>query len=65
MADKTDKLVGKAKEQVGKFTGDDKLKSEGSGQKAKGTIQEKMDKAREKVEGAVKGLKGDKDPKRD
>ncbi|MFD0559159.1 CsbD-like protein [Stackebrandtia endophytica] len=65
MADKTEKLVGKAKEMAGKLTGDDKLESEGSSQKAKGSVQEKMGQAREKVEGAVKGLKGDKDAKSD
>lgn len=61
MADKSDKLKGKIKETAGKITGDEKLESEGKAQRAKGSVQDKVDSAKDRIEGTVEGLRKDND----
>ncbi|MER5963532.1 CsbD family protein [Streptomyces sp. NPDC002057] len=51
MADKgrTDKVKGKAKETVGKVTGDDRMKAEGKMDQAKGKAKEAMSDAKDSL----------------
>jgi len=56
---KVDDLGGKAKEGVGKVTGDDKLKSEGKTDQAKSSVKEGAREVKEGLEGVKDSLKGD------
>ncbi|RII18700.1 CsbD-like protein [Streptomyces sp. YIM 130001] len=55
-----DKAKGKAKEMVGKATGDDRKKGEGQADQAKGKMREGLDSARDKAEGARDSFRDDK-----
>ncbi|HIW63859.1 MAG TPA: CsbD family protein [Candidatus Stackebrandtia excrementipullorum] len=57
MADKSDKLKGRLKEVAGKATGNEKLESEGKAQRAKGTVHDKVDDVKDRIEGTVEGLR--------
>lgn len=46
---KMDQAKGKAKEEVGKATGDDSLKNEGKADQAKGKVKEELGEAKRKV----------------
>jgi uncharacterized protein YjbJ (UPF0337 family) len=59
MSDKyADEGKGRLEEAVGSLTGDSELKKEGKADQAKASIKDKVDKAAEKVKGALDG--GDK-----
>ncbi|CAM5677527.1 MULTISPECIES: CsbD family protein [Streptomyces] len=53
-----DKVKGKAKEMAGKATGDDRMKSEGKTDRAKGKAKGAMDEAKENAQGMRDSLKG-------
>ncbi len=57
MADQSEKNAGKAKETVGKVTGDDKLESEGRTQRSKEETKEGVESAKDKAKGVIQGLK--------
>lgn len=57
MAGETDKVAGKVKEKVGSATGNERLEGEGRGQHASGKLQEVAQDAKDKVAGAVEGVK--------
>ncbi|KOT59197.1 MULTISPECIES: CsbD family protein [Streptomyces] len=52
-----DKVKGKAKEMAGKATGDDRMKSEGKTDRAKGKVKGAMDEAKENAQGMRDSLK--------
>ncbi|MFP4311459.1 MAG: CsbD family protein [Nitriliruptoraceae bacterium] len=52
-----DKLEGKAKEVTGKVSGEKDLEAEGKAQRAKGTIEEKLDDLKETTRGAAKAAR--------
>lgn len=52
-----DKMKGKAKQKVGKVTGDERLKSEGRTDEAKGKAKNAMGNAKENVQGMKDSLK--------
>ena len=54
-----DKVAGKAKETLGKVTGDKESESEGKLQNLEGKIAEKVDDVKDTVQGVVNRLKGD------
>lgn len=59
MSDKhADEGKGRLKEAAGSLTGDDDLKNEGKGDRAKASVKDKVDGAADKVKGALDG--GDK-----
>ncbi|MFH8795942.1 CsbD family protein [Streptomyces sp. NPDC017941] len=51
-----DKAKGKAKEMVGKATGNDRMKTEGKTDQAKGKVRDATDNARAKAEGVRDSL---------
>ncbi|MET8680299.1 CsbD family protein [Streptomyces sp. NPDC004647] len=53
-----DKMMGKAKEMVGKVTGDERLRGEGRTDQSKGKAKEAMDVVKENLHGARDSLKG-------
>jgi uncharacterized protein YjbJ (UPF0337 family) len=54
MSDKhTDEGKGRLKEAAGSLTGDDDLKNEGKADQAKASVKDKVDRAAEKVKGAL------------
>jgi uncharacterized protein YjbJ (UPF0337 family) len=56
MSDKyADEGKGRLKEAAGSLTGDENLKNEGKSDQARATIKDKVDKAAEKVKGALDG----------
>ncbi|MCX5384302.1 CsbD family protein [Streptomyces sp. NBC_00083] len=55
-----DKVKGKAKEMAGKATGNDRMKSEGKTDQAKGKAKDAMDGAKERAKGVGDSL-GDRD----
>lgn len=55
-----DRLVGKAKEGVGKLTNDRETEAEGKAQQLKAEGKEAVQDARDTVTGTAKGLGGDK-----
>ncbi|APE24732.1 MULTISPECIES: CsbD family protein [Streptomyces] len=59
MADKgkMDQAKGKAKEAVGKVTGNDRMKAEGKGDQVKGKAKEAMAKAEERARGVQDSLR--------
>jgi uncharacterized protein YjbJ (UPF0337 family) len=57
MADRSDQLAGKAKEAVGKVTGDEDLESEGRQQEQKEKTKQNLEEAKDKVKGTVEGVK--------
>jgi uncharacterized protein YjbJ (UPF0337 family) len=57
MADRSEQLAGKAKEAVGKVTGDEEMESEGRVQDAKEKTKQKLEEAKDKIKGAVEGVK--------
>jgi uncharacterized protein YjbJ (UPF0337 family) len=57
MADKTDKLEGKAKEVAGRLTGKDDLESEGRTERVTEETKENLEEAGDKVKGTARGLK--------
>ncbi len=60
---KMDDLGGKAKEGVGKVTGNDELKSEGKTDQAKSSVKEGAREVKEGLEGVKDSLTGDDDKK--
>ena len=56
-----DKLAGKAKETLGKVTGDKETETEGTLQNLEGKIAEKVDDVKDTVQGVVNRLKGDEE----
>lgn len=58
-----DKLGGKAKEGLGKVTGDKETESKGKAEQAKAGAKDKLQEARDSVKGAIDGLRGDQDRK--
>ncbi|MBZ9811203.1 CsbD family protein [Mesorhizobium sp. BR1-1-9] len=48
------KLRGEVKDKVGKMTGDDKLRTDGAADKAEGSIQKGVGKAKDAVRDALK-----------
>ncbi|MBW5484642.1 CsbD family protein [Streptomyces bambusae] len=57
---KMDQLKGKAKEAVGKATGDDRMQAEGKMDQAKGKAKETMGKAKDRARGIDDSLRGRK-----
>jgi uncharacterized protein YjbJ (UPF0337 family) len=53
----SDKFSGKAKENIGKATGDEDLRKEGKRQRAKGEFEEKTEEAKDTVRGAFESMK--------
>jgi uncharacterized protein YjbJ (UPF0337 family) len=53
----SDKFSGKAKENVGKATGDEDLQKEGKRQHAKGEFEEKTEEAKDAAQGAFESTK--------
>ncbi len=60
---KMDDLSGKAKEGVGKVTGNDELESEGKTDQAKSSVKEGAREVKEGLEGVKDSLTGDDDKK--
>ncbi|CAM5331220.1 CsbD family protein [Streptomyces avidinii] len=58
---KTDQAKGKAKEAVGKVTGNDRLKAEGKTDQAKGKAKEALNEAADRARGVQDSLRGDRD----
>jgi uncharacterized protein YjbJ (UPF0337 family) len=56
-----DKLGGKAKEGLGKLTGDKEAESEGKVQQARAGLEDKVQDVKDSVKGALNGLTGKKD----
>lgn len=56
---KTDDLVGKAKETAGKVSGDESLENEGKGEQIKSDIKEGIENVKDKVSEGLGKLKGD------
>ncbi|MFG2227602.1 CsbD family protein [Streptomyces sp. NPDC048644] len=56
-----DKMKGKAKEAVGKATGNDRMAAEGRTDQAKGEAKRAMGNAKDKAEGMKDSLKGRRD----
>ncbi|AXK44208.1 CsbD family protein [Brachybacterium saurashtrense] len=54
-----DSLSGKAKEGLGKATGDTETEAEGRAQQGKAAAKDALQDARDTVKGAAKGLRGD------
>ncbi|MFJ6572606.1 CsbD family protein [Streptomyces sp. NPDC091292] len=54
-----DKAKGKAKEMMGKATGDDRMQAEGKTDKAKGTVRDAAQSGRDKAKGVRDSLKHD------
>jgi uncharacterized protein YjbJ (UPF0337 family) len=65
MPGKDDQAAGKAKELLGKMTGDEKMEGEGKAQNLGGKVKEGAHDAAESVEGAAEGVRqaagGDRD----
>ncbi|MFB6822811.1 CsbD family protein [Streptomyces virginiae] len=63
MADKgkMDQAKGKAKEAVGKVTGNDRMKTEGKMDQAKGKTKEALSEAEERARGIQDSLRGKRD----
>ncbi|MGH2731060.1 MAG: CsbD family protein [Actinomycetota bacterium] len=57
MADRSEQLAGKAKEAVGKVTGDEEMESEGRVQDQKEKTKQNLEEARDKLKGVVEGVK--------
>ncbi len=57
MADRGEQVAGKAKETLGKATGDENLESEGRTQDQKERTKQSLGEAQDKVKGAVAGAK--------
>ncbi|GAA1372048.1 CsbD family protein [Streptomyces beijiangensis] len=57
-----DKLKGKAKEAVGKATGNDRMTGEGKTDQAKGKAKDMVESAKDTLAGAKDSLTGDKKP---
>ena len=57
MGQKTDKIVGRAKQALGAVTGNEKMKREGQRQEDKGKLKGKLDSTIGKTQGALKDLK--------
>lgn len=55
-SNKVDDLAGKAKEGIGKVTGDDSMESEGKTDQAKSDVKEDARKLKEKAEGMGKSV---------
>lgn len=55
-SNKVDDLAGKAKEGIGKLTGDDSMESEGKTDQAKSDVKEDARKLKEKAEGMGKSV---------
>ncbi|MCG7309743.1 CsbD family protein [Brachybacterium halotolerans subsp. kimchii] len=56
-----DQLGGKAKEGLGKLTGDKEAESEGKVQQARAGLEDKVQDVKDSVKGALNGLTGKKD----
>ncbi|MGY0488712.1 CsbD family protein [Streptomyces sp. WG-D5] len=54
-----DKAKGKAKEMVGKVTGDDRKQAEGQADQARGKAKEGVERVRDKAEGVRDSLRDD------
>ncbi|WP_163505821.1 CsbD family protein [Fodinicola acaciae] len=61
MENKADELAGRAKEGIGKVTGDRGTEAEGQGQQLKAKTKDALDATRDRVEGFVDGMTGKKD----
>jgi len=57
MGQKTDKIIGRAKQALGAMTGNEKMKREGQRQEDKGKLKGKLDSTIGKTQGALKNLK--------
>ena len=57
---KTDEFAGRAKETVGKVTGDRETEAEGQGQQLSAKAKDALDTAKDKVSGFVDGVTGKK-----
>ena len=57
MGQKTDKIIGRAKQALGAVTGNEKMKREGQRQEDKGQLKGKLDSTIGKTQGALKNLK--------
>lgn len=55
---KQDQMAGKVKKGAGDLTGDDEMRNEGKTQEKKGSAKEKLEDAKDRVTGAVKGVGG-------
>ncbi|KOG89940.1 general stress protein CsbD [Streptomyces varsoviensis] len=56
-----DKIKGKAKEAVGNATGNDRMKSEGKTDQAKGKAKGAVDEAKDRADGVKDSLRGERD----
>lgn len=63
MGEKTDKIIGRAKQTVGAATGDEETRREGKRQEKKGEIKGKVDKTVDKAQDALENLKDKVDRK--
>ncbi len=57
---KTDDVVGRAKRQVGEWTGDENAQAEGAAQQVKGKVENAWGKTKDAVRDAVDDAKGNK-----
>jgi uncharacterized protein YjbJ (UPF0337 family) len=57
MSPNTDDLKGRAKEAVGDFTDDDRLKREGKADRASGKAKEMVDDVKDKADDAIDSMK--------
>jgi uncharacterized protein YjbJ (UPF0337 family) len=57
MGQKTDKIIGRAKQALGAITGNEKMKRQGQRQEDKGKLKGKLDSTIGKTQGALKNLK--------
>jgi uncharacterized protein YjbJ (UPF0337 family) len=53
---KADRAKGRVKEEVGKMTGNERLRNEGAGDRAAGNVEEGFGRGRRKVGNAIKDL---------
>jgi len=58
MGQKTDKIIGRAKQALGAVTGNEKMKGEGQRLEDKGKLKGKFDSTIGKTQDALKDLKG-------
>ena len=56
MGQKTDKIIGRAKQALGAVTGDEKMKREGQRKEDKGRLKGRLDSTIGKTQGALKNL---------
>ncbi|MUL41721.1 CsbD family protein [Streptomonospora sp. PA3] len=56
---KVEQMRGKLKEAAGKFTGNERMKSQGRGEQTRGNVRETTEDAKDTARGFTEGLRGD------